>query len=365
MKIVEFIHSLCPGGAERFVTDLSNELSKENEVYLLTLTTSPHNKQNFYKAELSDRVKLIDMGYNGKTKILYLYKVYKEIKRLQPDVVHVHCLLNFILFAVFFYRKCKYVQTLHNKAEIGIPKYLRKIAKYLFSHNIIHLVTISKSNKESYENFFNLHNDTLIYNGRVLPIKTSRFEEVTTEIQGYKKYPDDIVLLCVARCNPQKNLNVLIQSVNELTAEGYHLQLLIIGPGYDDTILGKAWKEMSGENVRFLGTRNNVADYYMQSDAFCLSSLFEGMPITLIEAMACKCIPVSTPVSGIVDIINDGENGFVASDFSIENYKLLIRRFLKERNQISGDNLYRTFESRFSIQKCAHDYNSLFVKLIK
>lgn len=71
------------------------------------------------------------------------------------------------------------------------------------------------------------------------------------------------------------------------------------------------------------------------------------------------------PVSGIVDKINDGENGFVASDFSVENYKLLIRRFLKERNQISGDNLYRTFESRFSIQKCTHDYNSLFVKLIK
>lgn len=71
------------------------------------------------------------------------------------------------------------------------------------------------------------------------------------------------------------------------------------------------------------------------------------------------------PVSGIVDKINDGENGFVASDFSVENYKLLIRRFLKERNQISGDNLYRTFESRFSIQKCTHYYNSLFVKLIK
>ena len=76
MKIVEFIHSLCPGGAERFVTDLSNELSKENEVYLLTLTTSPINKQNFYKAELSDRVKLIDLGYNGRSKILYLYKVF-------------------------------------------------------------------------------------------------------------------------------------------------------------------------------------------------------------------------------------------------------------------------------------------------
>lgn len=199
----------------------------------------------------------------------------------------------------------------------------------------------------------------------MLPIKTSRFDEVTKEIQEYKKHSDDIVLLCVARCNPQKNLNVLIQSVNELTAEGYHLQLLIIGPGYDETSLGKTWKDMAGENVRFLGTRNNIADYYLQSDAFCLSSLFEGMPITLIEAMACKCIPVSTPVSGIVDIINDGENGFVASDFSVDNYKLLIRRFLRERNQISGDNLYRTFESRFSIQKCAYDYNSLFLKIIR
>lgn len=366
MKIVEFIHSLCPGGAERFVTDLSNELSKENnEVYLLTLTTSPHNKQNFYKEELSDRVKLIDLGYNGKSKILYLYKVYKEIKRLQPDVVHVHCLLNFILLSVFFYRKCKYVQTLHNKAEIGIPKYLRKVARYLFSHNIIHLVTISQSNKESYEKFFHLQNDTLIYNGRVLPTKTSRFDEVTKEIQGYKKHSDDVILLCVARCNPQKNLNVLIQAVNELTAEGEHIQLLIIGPGYEETHLGKSWKDMAGENVHFLGIRNNVADYYIQSDAFCLSSLFEGMPITLIEAMACQCVPVSTPVSGIVDIIKDGVNGFVASDFSVENYKLLLLRFLKERNQISKDNLYHTFESRFSIQKCAQDYSSLFIQLAK
>lgn len=365
MRIVEFIHSLCPGGAERFVTDLSNELSKENEVYLLTLTTSPHNKQNFYKDELSDRVKLIDLGYNGKSKILYLYKVYKEIKRLQPDVVHVHCLLNFILLSVFFYRKCKYVQTLHNKAEIGIPKYLRKVAKYLFSHNIIHLVTISKSNQESYENFFNLHNDTLIYNGRLLPRKTSKFDEVTREIQGYKKHSDDTILLCVARCNPQKNLKVLIQAVNELTNEGNHLQLLIIGPGYEDSSLGMTWKDMAGENVHFLGTRNNVADYYMQSDAFCLSSLFEGMPITLIEAMACKCIPISTPVSGIVDIIKDGVNGFVASDFSVENYKLLLCRFLKERNQISGESLYHTFESQFSIQKCACDYTFLFVELTK
>lgn len=365
MKIVEFIHSLCPGGAERFVTDLSNELSKDNEVYLLLLSCSSKDNHDFYKGDLSKNVHLIDLKYDGHKKWLYLYKVYDEIKRLKPDVVHVHCLLNFILLSVLLYRKCKYVQTLHNKAEMGIPKYLRKIAKFFFAHDIIHLVTISNSNKESYESFFHLQNDTLIYNGRLLPSKTPMFDEVTKEMQGYKKHLDDAVLLCVARCNPQKNLNVMLQAVNELTEEGCHLQLLIIGPGYEDTPLGKSWKDMAGDNIHFLGTRNNVADYYLQSDAFCLSSLFEGMPITLIEAMACKCIPVSTPVSGIVDIIKDGENGFVASDFSVENYKLLILRFLKERDQISKDNLYQAFESRFSIQKCAQDYTSLFTQLTK
>lgn len=360
MKIVEFIHSLCPGGAERFVTDLSSELSKSNEVYLLTLSCSSKNKHDFYINDLDQNVHLIDLGYDGKNKLYYMYKVYKTIKCIAPDIVHVHCILNFLILTLLLYRKCLYVQTLHNKAEIGISKYLRRIAKYLFAHNIVHLVTISKSNQESYRNFFHLKNDTLIYNGRILPVQTDSYSDVKKEIDSYKKFSDDMVLLCVARCNPQKNLQLMIEAVNGLTNEGKHLTLLIMGPGYDDTLLGQQWKNKAGECVHFLGTRNNVADYYLQCDAFCLSSLFEGMPITLIEAMACGCIPISTPVSGIVDIVKDGYNGFVGDDFSLDNYKKLICRFLENRNNISKENLHKTFENNFSIVKCAHDYTCLF-----
>ena len=59
--------------------------------------------------------------------------------------------------------------------------------------------------------------------------------------------------------------------------------------------------------IFFLGLKKNVGDYLNNSHAFILSSLNEAMPISLIEALACRCIPLSTPVSGSVDIIQNGK----------------------------------------------------------
>lgn len=359
MKIVECIHSLGPGGAERFLVDLCNELCEKHEIYLLVLNCSKEKLRNFYCPELSDRIHLIDLGYEGKSKPKYMLRLYKLIKNIKPDVVHVHCVLPFLFLTILLYHKCVYVQTLHNKAELGIPRY-RKISKFLFSHKIVQLVTISQSNKQSFEKFFKLKNDKLIYNGRLMPHKTELFDLAQKEVESYKKHLNDKILLCVARCNVQKNIGLLVESVNKLSDEGNHVQLLIAGDCYDETDLGKKWQSMAGESVHFIGTRTNIADYFLLADAFCLSSLYEGMPITLIEAMACKCIPVSTPVSGIVDIIEDGKTGFVAKDFSLESYVQTLHHFMTDGQLIDRNLLFDKYLHNFSMKICAQRYIDLF-----
>ena len=359
MKIVECIHSMGPGGAERFLTDLCNQLCSDNEIYLISMNCSEEKFRNFYCNELLGNIHLIDLHYEGKHKVQYMYKFYKLIKQIRPDIVHIHCILPFLFLAILFYRKCVYVQTLHNKAELGIPKY-RKFSKYLFANNIVKLVTISESNRQSFESFFKLNNDTLIYNGRLMPQKTSQFDATKVEIEAYKKYSDDLIFLCVARCNAQKNIGLLVESINALHKSNQHVQLLIIGDCYDETELGRKWQKMAGECIHFIGTRSNIADYFMLADAFCLSSLYEGMPITLIEAMACKCIPVCTPVSGIVDIIEDGKTGFVSDDFTFEAYCTALRRFLLERQNINKELLFDKYNQQFSMKVCAQQYLKLF-----
>ena len=68
------------------------------------------------------------------------------------------------------------------------------------------------------------------------------------------------------------------------------------------------------------------------------------MPITLIEAMACGCIPIGTPVSGLNDVIIDGKNGFIAKDFSDEAYIHAIELAIQNKASISRIDLQQSYK---------------------
>jgi len=94
------------------------------------------------------------------------------------------------------------------------------------------------------------------------------------------------------------------------------------------------------------------------SDAFCLSSSWEGMPISLIEAFFTATIPVCTPAGGVKDMIKDGVNGILSTDLSKGSYKEAIIRYLNmnideiekmKTELVASSNLYL-------IEECARSY---------
>lgn len=89
------------------------------------------------------------------------------------------------------------------------------------------------------------------------------------------------------------------------------------------------------------------------SDAFCLSSIYEGLPITLIEALACGCIPLSTPVSGVVDLVVNNENGFISANFTLDSYVEVLLRYLKNHESINKQRLLELFRAKLSMRACA------------
>ncbi|MPN39759.1 hypothetical protein SDC9_187288 [bioreactor metagenome] len=93
--------------------------------------------------------------------------------------------------------------------------------------------------------------------------------------------------------------------------------------------------------------------------------MYEGLPISLIEAISCGCTPLCTPAGGIPDIIKHGETGFLSADFTYESYYSLIREYIDHgKGLISRAKLIETFENNFSIEITAQRYLKIFADSI-
>jgi len=156
-------------------------------------------------------------------------------------------------------------------------------------------------------------------------------EEKITVVYNYidteRFFPEDGAsreqrLLFVGRLEPQKNLEPLIRA-----AAQKGLPLDLYGRGGQREGLETLARTLNAP-VRFLGTVENrkLPMIYNRYRYFILSSLFEGMPKTLLEAMACGCFCLGTDTLGIREVIREGENGLLADGFSEEALYRLMER---------------------------------------
>lgn len=367
MRILEVIPALNSGGAERFVVDLCNQMAKDgHDVTLLTMKNFSISNFGFYKDELNDNVKQLNLGM-GKFGLSTFYKLYKVIRRTECDIVHFHLTATYFgSLALFFDRNKKYFVTSHIQAEIerGKSRFRFIIKRTCLKLNLLHQVAISDQNARSVEKVFEVPPIKLIYNGRECAGITDKYYDVKSEIEHYKSHPTTNVFTMIARCNPQKNIHRLVKCFNKLIESGEDVVLLVIGNGYDSSSIQPVIQQ-ANKNIHFLGQRHNVMDYLSCSDFFTLSSDYEGMPITLIEALACGCIPVGTPVSGFNDLIKDGQNGFVAEAISDEAYFDALKRAIDNKGNISIDFLKQIYKENLSMEICAHKYEELFQSTLK
>lgn len=361
------IYFLSSGGAERFVVDLSNELARKgHDVTIMTLKDDCKDSKNrkFYCGEIADNVKYMNLGLPDGNSLSIQMKVYQAIKKLNPNIVHLH-LVNTPLYAFYaimrLHKKIKFVETMHNSISTNYNGIIRCMLFSTFGKmKWLQFVCLSQTNFEEMKALHPYCRVTKIVNGRAPQNTSLRISEVQKEMAALRSSEDSLLLLNIARCNKQKNQKRLIQAVNELNVEGRNVDVAIIGAGFDDTELGKELKTMASEHIHFLGTRKTIADYLMSVDAFCLSSDHEGMPITLIEAILCGTPVISTPVCGCIDAIQDGVNGILAKDFSVEEYKKALCRFSENEKGIKQNITKSKDNSEYTISVCAEKYAKLF-----
>lgn len=363
MKIIQMIYSLCSGGAEKFVVDLSNQLAvMGHDVILCMLRDDTDGKLTFNKQFLNSKVRFHSMKFERVFSLGKAMQVEAFIRKMNPNVVHCHLnVVPYVFKMALLNRKIKFFHTLHSVAEntagVGIQYYINR---FYYSRNMIRPVCISRLCQESYEKYYSLHNAPWVDNGRAFVAASSRQEEVRQEIGSYKVSKNTKVFTHVARFNVLKNQHLLVDSFNKLSEAGCDFVLLVIGNGYDCEE-GCKLQQSACKEIHFLGEKNNVNDYLLCSDAFCLTSRFEGLPISLLEALSCGVTPICTSVGGIPDVISDGVNGFLASNQDIETYCEAVKRFMN--CPLSRSELIEYFNKNYSMRVCAKKYEKLYCNI--
>lgn len=361
MKIIEVIPQLSSGGAERFVVDLCNQLANHSEVVLITYYQA--EGANFYLPDLASSVKHIALNKEVGLSISMFGKIFSIIKLERPDVVHMHLLaINYLLPCILFnHKRIKYFMTIHSDAEKEAGGKLGAFIRWLcFRLKLVTPITISEESRRSFVEYYGI-DAPVIFNGRSIPKFLHAPVEIVNEVNSYKRDKNTRVIVNLARLNPVKRQPLLAKVSKRLYDERYDFSVLYIGNIRDEHVY-EEMKQNSSPNQYILGEKTNPLDYLAVADAFCLCSSYEGLPISLIEALGMGVVPICTPVGGIVNIIQDRKNGLLTKDLSEESLYETLKHYLSlplnevERLRICAKQSYEPY----SMGTCAGKYEKLF-----
>jgi glycosyltransferase involved in cell wall biosynthesis len=172
--------------------------------------------------------------------------------------------------------------------------------------------------------------------------------------QRFGLSPGRCLIGAVGRLAPEKGFEMLIRAVSHLLKAGLNLELWIIGEGDQKSRLEQAISDLGcNDHIRLLGFRPDVPELYEAMDVFVVSSVREGLPRVLLEAMAVGVPVVATRVGDIPQLIRDGESGLLiepgrAAELAEALERLVRDSELRSRIRESG---FQAVQANYRIEK--------------
>jgi len=369
MKILHLITSINTGGAEKFCIDLCNTQVqfKNIDVYLCVLDS--FRKDNLLINKLSDNVQLISLNKSGGYSIGIIFKLYKLIKQVHPDIIHTNGRALIYASIPIIINKIPSVYTVHTLANKEYNNILKIYLKVIFNlyPTLFNPVGISKTVLKTIQNTYGKHYNDYIYNGSSRLERSPLFESVQMKVNKDKVNKNTMLFLYIGRIAPEKNVLLLIKTFTQLIKDDNNILLYIIG--YDSTS-DKSYLPICKENnifperIKFLGEKINIYDYLYFTDALCMTSNYEGLGIVALEAFSLGKPVISTPSGGPNELIINGINGYLSESINVQSFmdaiNLFINTPISEKIKIK-----QIYEDKFTMKKCAVNYISLYTRILQ
>lgn len=183
-------------------------------------------------------------------------------------------------------------------------------------------ILLSSSYKKLLKNLYNIDDSNIT---AIANIKNDFIDVERTNRCLDKKE----VLLFVGRLNSQKGIDKLIDVWRVLGKRIPAYELVIVGDGEERELLEQAMATHDLKNIRLEGFKNNVSDYYQEASAILMTSIFEGLPLVLAEAMQFGVVPFAYDTfSSLHDIIDHHKTGYIIKPFNVDEYAESVCAFL-------------------------------------
>jgi len=180
--------------------------------------------------------------------------------------------------------------------------------------------------------------------------------------------PDGVpVVAGVGRLNPQKNFTQFIRIAAEVSKHHPETVFLIAGEGPEESLLKRCAEESRlGDRLKFCGYVADTRSVYLAADVLLMPSLFEGLPMTLLEAMAMEVPVVASALDGIAEVVEDGVDGFLAQPGATEIFAKKIRRLIADPEMAAraGRAASAKIAARFSASRMCAEVEQIYRRLL-
>lgn len=382
MKVMRVITRLNVGGPAQHAIFLTSGLNSRR--FRTTLIAGKTDAGEGDMSFLADRygvnatdLPILGNGRGPVADIRALVSLYRIMRRESPDIVHLHLLKARLLggMAAKLAGVPMIVETFHGNLFRGyysrVMTWLLLKAERLIARGVMHrVVALSEGQKQELMEYGICPPSKI----RVIPLGLDlrRFAEssrLAGELRTELGVPPHTILLgAIGRLVPIKGLTYLLSAVDRLRRSSKtDFRLLIVGDGPLRATLERQVSDLGlQDKVRFLGWRFDLERVYADLDIVVLSSLNEGTPVCLLEAMAAGKAVVATEVGGVPELVDDGRTGLLVAPRNVEAMVQAIARYAADPDlrRRTGERGRESVYSRYDVSTLVANTTNFYLELV-
>lgn len=367
IRILECIRQGKVGGGESHLVSLMEHIDRDRfDPIVLSFTPGP----------MVDRLKSLGI----ETHVIYTEKpfdisIWKKVKNFineqQVSLIHAHgTRANSNISWAAKRLGIPVIYTIHgwsfHQDQGFLIRNMRVIGeKYLTASSALN-ISVSGSNRDSGRKKLGNFNSVVVNNGidqqRFSP--EGNFQDIRAELGIPKKA---VLLLFIARFTGHKQPLTLIRAFRKAATENPSLHLLMVGDGDEKEAALKMVADFGlTDKITFQPFRNDVPDVLVAADMFILPSLWEGLPIGLLEAMAMGRAVIATKVDGTSEVVNHRENGLLFEPGDLEALTSAIAE-LAGNEQLRaefGERAIATVKKKFNAHDMTRKIEQIYIDLL-
>jgi len=373
IRVLFLMIQMQMGGAERMIWDLARSLDRRTFAPSVAWFVEDSPLAEF--EELG--IPLFHVPKGPGFDWTAMKQIARIVKNERIDLVNAHHFMPFVYayYAAKLTRRAKLVYTDHSDADVRSNAGIWRLVGSCLLASSDAAVGVSPAVAQALRSQFLLPPKRVhvVENG----VDLARFARGTFDATAlryrYGLSPTDVVMGIVANLKKNKNHLFLLRAFREVRRKMPSAKLIIVGQGFPGDPQGSEREIVEyiaangmQECVRLLGHQRNVPELLQIMDLFCLVSYKEGLPISLIEAMASGLPIIGTDIDGIRGVVEPGVNGWLVAPDDVPALTEVLQRTIADsrlRQDIGLASLRIALE-RYSLRRCVAQTESLFLSVL-